>query len=430
MPANIRKRPDTRYLAESPITTDISQRHTNLTAAGSGGYEPSSARTALAGTGAGRSIEVRCEIDDASAGVLVDHDKGDGYRIRVTAGGHVVFSDANGDLATVDAPLIAGVAQGYVIAWSTEPNPLGTIGDPDELRSEFRVYGGPAGDEELAWDSVNHASAPADVAGTFTVGGVYTGGMMTLAYSDTIEIVRISCRFHTGTETREHFVAQTSAPVVEGIQACERPRIPPQIIEPGQIVGPAYQMAAASMKSGANRHRLLSPVWQRQIPQPEAFADDIRDNLTHKLAWNMPGGEGWQVPLWVARRQIPPHAGHLRVMIQLVTFTIDPMEAMDDVEIRFHTSNRRPYLATLESHITLTRNVDDGSSTALGALVVFDDFCPVQRGPDGYTWLWWSMRTDGGSGSGNASYAIRGWSATPIVLAPGYNGEPLAAWDP
>ena len=59
-------RPDTRYLATVPITTDLGQRLVNLTAAAPGGYELASARLAIDGSGAGRSIELAVELAAAS----------------------------------------------------------------------------------------------------------------------------------------------------------------------------------------------------------------------------------------------------------------------------------------------------------------------------------------------------------------------------
>ena len=66
-------RADTRVLVTSPITTDLSQWATNLTASGSGAYEDPSARTALDGTGDGRTIEIACKLNTGISSVIVAH---------------------------------------------------------------------------------------------------------------------------------------------------------------------------------------------------------------------------------------------------------------------------------------------------------------------------------------------------------------------
>lgn len=422
-------RADSRYLATSPITTDLSQRLTNLTASGAGGYETNSARTAISGSGAGRSIELKCVMDNASAGVLVDHENGAGYRIRVSAGGSVAFSNSSGTLKTLVAPSIAVGNQDYVIAWSTEPNPL-TTGASNAHRSEFLIWGGAAGAETLVWDTAEHAVGPVSDTATFTVGGAFTGGVLTLPYNETIYSVRISCRFHTRVETREHFVAQTAAPSITGLAACQFVVPPTEIFEESGLgfhIGPQYQAAAASMQTTRDRHRLLSYVWHWDCltNSTTGFSDDMRTTVGSKHV--VDHGAGWQTPLcWVARRRIPPHVQWLRVRVQWATWETVP-GVTDKVELRFHTSDGPLANYTTESHKLIDRTADDTSSGA-GVNQVFD-FVRVNRAPNGYTYLWMSGRTDEGSGSGNATYQVRSVDAMPVVLPNGYDGIPANPWD-
>jgi hypothetical protein len=58
------------------------------------------------------------------------------------------------------------------------------------------------------------------------------------------------------------------------------------------------------------------------------------------------------------------------------------------------------------------------------------DFVHVERDADGFTWVWLAGRTDSGSGSGNASYAVRSCVAQPIVLGDGYGGQVPNGWGP
>jgi hypothetical protein len=422
-------RPDTRYLATAPITTDIGQRLTNLTVSGAGGYELNSARTAIAGSGAGRSIEVACDLTNATTGVIVDFGTGASYRITVSAGGMVTFSGSSGTFKTLTAPGIAAGAQAYVIAWSTEPNPLAT-GAGDAQRSEFLVYGGVAISPALVWDTAEHVVEPAAGSGTFTVGGVWTGSL-TLPFTGALTALRISSRFHTRVETREHFVAQTAAPTLEGPAACQLFPLPAAVCTNGNVIGPQYQLAAASMQTGRNRHRLASPLVQWQNASPPALSDNMKfaDGVNPKHVWNMPGGEGWQQPLmWLCARRVPLNIMWLRVEVQWATWeTISG--ATDLVELRAHTWSGNPLTATETHSVLISRQVDDGTN-GLGVRQVFDPLL-VKRDPaNGLTWIGLSARTDSGSGTGNATYWVRSLTVVPWVLAEGYGAQPLNPYGP
>jgi hypothetical protein len=414
---------------------------------GSGGYEATSSRTAIDGTASGRSIELLVELDTSTIGVLVDHGNGSGYRIRVVAGGIVEFSDTNGLLMSLQAPSapVGGSAHTYVIAWSTEPNPLHTGGVGTALRSEFTVYDldGAGG---LAWDTDTHDVGAVSGANTLTVRGVYTGGAMTLTYANAVGCVRISCRFHTRVETREHFVAQTATPSNVGIAACQQAVPPVEMFAPGQIIGPPYQHAAASMQPTRNRHRLVSPVWQWIQVDGPSFADDMRDGVSPKWVIDLddPGfvaeaGTGWQAYIgWLARVQVPRHVEHLLVRAQWATWETAP-GTTDKAELQFHCANGPPRPVrkgntnqmipefTITNYQTIERQVDDVSVSGLGANQVFD-FVKVERDADGFSWVWVAGRADEGSGAGNVTYQVRSIAATPIVLGDGYGGLVANPW--
>jgi hypothetical protein len=413
-------RPDTRYLSGAGWT-DTSQRLTDLTPSGAGAYELSSTRTALVGTGAGRSIELIVDIDNATTGTLVDHNNGS-YRIRVAAGGIVQFVNAGVQIAAITAPNVGGAARSYVVAWSTEPNPGGAA--LTELRSEFVVYDLALGVTATnpGWTTAVHIVTT--VGGTFTVAGVFTGGVMTLTYANAIDCVRISSRFHTRMETREHFVAQTAAPSIVGVAACELIPFPAGALTDGNVVGPGYQFAAASMQTGRNRHRLLSPI-EQVVNLGPTIADDMRDTFGPKAVWNM--GDGWQNPsAWLIRRMVPRHCQWLQVEVQFSQWETDIGSGVDKLELRCHAANGPPKTATETSTVALDRTANDLVG-GVGVRMTFDPLL-VKRDDWGYTWLYMSGRTDDGSGSGNVSYRRNEWSIVPLVLGDGYNGQPPNGW--
>jgi hypothetical protein len=200
------------------------------------------------------------------------------------------------------------------------------------------------------------------------------------------------------------------------------------VLTAGNVAGPGYQFAAASMQTTRDRHRLASPVVQWMQSSPPTLSDDMKAAaaMNPKHVFNM--GDGWQQPLmWLCRRMVPRHVQWLRVEVQWFTWESAP-GVTDLVELRAHTWNDNPYTATADSNVTISRQVDD-TSVGIGVRQTFDPLL-VERGADGYTWIGLSARTDSGSGSGNASYAVRSMTAVPWVLGEGYNGQPPNAWGP
>lgn len=329
---------------------------------------------------------------------------------------------------SITAPNVGAGNKDYVIAWSSEEVPTGG----GFIRSEFLVYD--VAGSALSWSTnESHSAVSASSTGTFTVGGVFTGGVLTLAYTPTIYSVRISSRFHTRVETREHFVAQTAAPSVIGVQACERIPFPAAALTSGNIAGPGYQAAAASMQVTRNRHRNLSPLVQWLIGEwepPPSYANDMRDVGNPKHVWSIPAGykgwnvgAGWQTRInMLSRVRVPEHVQHLRVEVQWATWETSEGLGMDLVELRAHTSNGRPRDANLVSTQTISRSTDDGTH-GLGVREVFDPLY-VQRDENGWTWIWLSARTDSGSGSGNATWSIRSLSIVPWLLPPDWADLP------
>lgn len=422
-------RPDTRYLATAPITTDLGQRLTDLTVAAPGGYELASARTAIDGTGSGRALELLVEIDTATAGILVTHGTvaSPSYRVQVSAGGIVEALDAGGVLAALTAPNVGALAQDYVVAWSTELN-AATDGSPGQaLRSTLLVYD--VGGDALDKITVVHAVDAASPAETFTVGGAWDGAIMQQPYALAIDAVRVSCRYHTPTETREHFVAATPAPSPSGPVAVQLLPQPAAALETGRLAGPGYQSAALSTATGRDRHRLVGPVWQWAQPQAGMleYADDIRDTL--RGSWVRDEADGYQTAIhWLARRQIPRHCGHVHGVVQVSTWALG-LGPVSTVDFLLSCANGPPHSYTQRSTTLVSRTVDDGGAPSVGELLTWSPVA-VPRDEDGFTWIWLSTRTDGGSGAGNAGYAVRSIAVAPIVLAPSFEGLPADPWGP
>jgi hypothetical protein len=411
-------RPDTRVLVATPITTDLGQWATNLTASGAGAFEDPSARMAIDGTGDGRAVEVACELDTLEASTIIEHG-GDvaskPYAIRVALG-VVSFDAGGGTLTTLNAPNAGVSARDYVVAWATEPNPA-TTGPADALRSECLVYD--VASTTLAWTVVTHPVHAADVAGAFSVGGSWDGAVLQQPFGLTIDGARVSARFHSRTEVREHWVAQTPAPVVDGITAVEDSVLPADAMLAKALVGPQYQAAAASMAAGRNRHRLVSPLVQCLHMEFPTLEDDLDDAFGGQRVYDM--GDGYQATVaWLVRRRIPKTCNWVLARVQWATWS-DPSGVPDLVELRMHTTDNVPAFAEAIASQTISRAVDD---EATGFLGVQEYFAPVkvERDAQGWTWIFLSARVNAGSPSATTRYSVREWTVTPMSAAPGFQG--------
>ena len=417
-------RPDTRVLVGVPITTDLGQWLTDLTASGAAAYEDPSPRTALDGTGDGRAVEVALELDNSESSVIVIHG-GDvaskPYAISAAAG-IVRFQGGGVTLASLTPPNVGASARDYILGFATEPNPA-TTGASDALRSECLVYD--VASSTLVHATVTHALHAADVAGSFSVGGSWDGAVMQAPFGLAIAGARVSARFHTRVEVREHWVAQTAAPVVNGITAVEDSVFPADAMLAKSLAGPQYQAAAASMAVGRNRHRLVSPVVQCLHMDFGTFGDDIGDVLGPGRVFAM--GDGYQTPLaWMVRRKIPLSCSHILARVQWATWT-DPSPGVPDlVELRIHTADNHAAFAVEISSQTISRAVDDSLTGFLGAQAVFPPV-KVERDPDGWSYIFMSSRTNGGSPS-TARYSVREWTVTPMDAPVGFQDLGPGEW--
>jgi hypothetical protein len=416
-------RPDTRYLATATLTTDLSQRATNLTASGAAGYEDPSPRTALDGTGNGRSLEFTIEIDENHGGTLACHgrdiDADPAYEVRLDAGSIVLECDGS-SVASLAVPNLGASVREYVVAVATEPNPS-TTGAGDALRTEITIYDVTA--DEVAYATKTHAVYTVVTTGAFTVGGQWTGGALVDAFDGTITAVRVSARFHTKTETREHFVAATAAPDPDGIEAVEVQVLPSQVTEPGAIVGPQYQAAAHAMAIGRNRHRSVGPVIQMVTPSAPVFGAAL--STTVPAWWVRSLGDGYSTHLgWYWRRKIPRHTDWLRTVVQWATWYTSG--TLVSVKLRLYTSDEPPHLAQDWDSVTLSRTTHD----TVGGLGVLEDFAlvRVRRNAQGLTHVWLGAQIDVGGGNTNA-FVVRALTATP-VSRPAVDGQAPNQWGP
>jgi hypothetical protein len=427
---------DTRFASNAPgaLETDISQRLTDLTLDASGAvYEDLSPRSTIDGTGDGRSVEVLLDLSTgggtqrvmvhgqnmpaANRYAITFRDNGD-LEMRISTGRVLDFTGANAP------PNIDGVDRQYLIGWSTGPNPQ-TTGAPDALWSIGYVYDVTTGD--IVHLTATHAADTLSLLSNLTIGGSWTGATMLNIFGGTIYGARISARFHSAVEGREHWLGQTPAPTISGITAVEDSPIPSDACLATSLAGPQYQAAAAAMATGRNRHRMISPVmqWAPPFPAPD-LVDDLGDVYGASRVFSM--GDGYQSPVaWLVRRRLPKHCAWLLARVQWATKPTDA-NPPDLVELRVHVSDAAPPFAVQTTTKLISRAVDDLPSF-VGVLEYFDPV-PIVRDDDGWSWIYFSARTNGGVAPSNVEYSIREFTATPMAAGIGFDDAPPDEWSP
>lgn len=381
-------RPDTRFLCSSTLTADLSQRATNLTASTTAAFETNSARTTMDPT-EGRSLELSVELDTSHAGALLHIGTSPTVStalIEITDPGVISFAVNNTYIASLDAPNADGTAKTYVVGWSSEANPE-TTGASDAVRSELTVYDVDGND--LARVDVTHATGSPASTMEFVVGGWWDGAKVANKANATINAARVSARYHTRSETREHFVAQTSAPTVTGVSAVELQPVPADVCVAGALVGPQIQHASQAVAVGRNRHRLVGPL----VSGPHWPLVAWQSSLTEAVSasWVRTLSDGFATNLgWTWRRRVPYHAEWILGTLQWAAWNTEA-EAVD-VTMRLYCSRNPPHLAQASEWtvVELTRTNDDGVGGGFGGTGALEQFDPllVRRDADGVSWLW------------------------------------------
>lgn len=374
----------TTILLARTIAGDSSQYGLALTRSGAGAYEDGIARTALDGTGNGRALEVSVELDTGSDGVIV----GRGISIAACTwgiglvGSVVAFIAGGAALTTLTPPNLDGSLKTYIISWSTEPNPGGS--GATAMRSECLVQD--VDGNSLTYTALTHAVTAEDPSDPFAVGGLWSGVALDNAFTDTINAVRVSGRFHTRAETREHFYAQTAAPDPDGIVCVEQPVWPDDAHVAGSIVGPQLQASALAMAIGQNRHRLAGPTIQVLTPSSPEYQPTLSSTTDLDATRCFTLSDTYKMHTgWTWRRKIPRQCEWVRVQVQIATW--DTGAAAIAVNLRCYCSDKPPHLATEWSVQTLTRTANDTNGSGTGALLTFSPLF-VRRDGEGRSFFW------------------------------------------
>ncbi len=397
---------DTRLLVDTAAsaTNDESQRATALTSTAGGAYETASARLAIDEP---RCIEVRFSANNTDAGTILAHTDtvaAGAYRLRLDGAGVAeLYADVGVMLNILDVPLpsVSASTETFVMQWSTIQDPdQDAGGDAARWLHEVTIYN----EDQDAWTIVQHEEpnhAASDPADAFAYGGYWNGATLSDAFGGAIGKIRIGVRFHSSSEMREDWIAQ-SATAVSEVEVRD-PLLSIGTTRPdGEFAGPEYAHAGAMVRQTGQRS--LSPLVNLLTNSPPT----LQNTFAPASRWAVISFDGveYNAPislLW--HRPVPKMANRLRVSVHLQVWDGAEAGTPRTVNVIAASSSARPGTlqilggTPIETYwITGTRTADDLSG-GMGDYVTMSADLRIARDDDDFTWLYLAFQIPPLSGS-------------------------------
>ena len=276
-----------------------------------------------------REIAVVVKLATGNSGIVLNWGNVAGttyiYRITISAGS-VQFGHNNALLTSITPPNVGAIYRLYAIHWSTDYDYVeGTY------YSEMAVCDLTTGTWSITRITHSSPNAPAggdqfNVIGRGAGSSPFTGGIGVVDY------VRVGCRFHSTTEAKEDWYAESSAPSVDGVQLpielapastsyyTENPAndISDAILDAGTFAGPAE--FAATINAAANRKRLIGSLLNEEMNAPPIYQDTYLPANFHR-AVSFGGLNGLQLTVsHLYFRPIPRGVNRARVWVHAQTY--------------------------------------------------------------------------------------------------------------
>jgi len=374
----------TRFLARgasvTSLTTDLSQRLTDVTAGTSSVYETSSSRF---NHGSPRTIGVRVEMSSANTGTLWRRNTaGNTERLSFSAANTIRIVVANATVTELAVTAPTGTDE-CVIAWVTEANP-DTTGAGDAYRSRIMHWNVTDG-TFTATPWVAHVAITTASATTAVYGADDSAGAS--AFAGTMTAAWFENRVQTGAEIAADWV-QTRIVVSSDLEIV-RQGFPPQadtLDARNQWHGPAMMWVADATRRMIRR--TFSPVWNECMTTQPAWSDALL--VDSPAIRGAPGASDWRIHrAWRRVVPVPVTASHVWVRVHVRTYVTSG--AAVPLGIRAYSWNRIPGVPSEEGGppeplvqywtptVTISR---DDTSTGLGSYSTLG-LLPISRGRSG-----------------------------------------------
>jgi hypothetical protein len=420
---------DTRFLAlGGALTTDLSQRLTNITASGAGAYEAPSTRSILAGD---RTVSVRWTATAAEVGVVL-------IVCANAAQTDIVWSIATDGAGKLCAYINASVgvlsttnavaAKDYTVSVSQRANP-DTTGASDAVISELVLYNHTDGTVDDIVQAAHVVPTTATGPYNLSVGGWWNGLLLTNVPTNAPTEARVSSSYHPPAEVFEDWVGARTAYAGTAADGPVEP-IGPRPSSSGlgdesQFAGRANFAYPAALAL-AVRKRSWSPAVN------ELLNDDAEMPTAQQDHWasSPPGDSRYTFDLaWLRWVTVPAEATHVRVRVHVRQWVTAGLAV--ELGIRCYALNRPHTKAKIgaqdapsltayyrEALSTLDDEFGPGVWLDLGA-VALPRFDAQISGWTNTVHLALAYAVDPNETSGNdanARFVIDGWTAVPAVL--------------
>ena len=408
---------DTAFLADTTLSTDLSQWGTNITASGAGAYESNSTRTGIISE---RNLYLRWEYDAADAGgvALLYHGNTTPstatYAIRTNASSKLEL--LHGAFAVIWTSAAALTTHDYSISWSMRDNPL-TTGAANAKQSIVWLYDHTAG-STVEISSTVHAAPTTNAAWNFSVGGLWNGATLLFPPTNAPTVVRVSRAFHHHVEDAEEWAAARlgySGTADDGaIEPIGPVAVSSELANSGEWAGRHPWGWTAAHTDAIKRH-----AWSPLINEVRSDAY-IRTATPAPAWWATPSpGQGSATMMIGDLRWVPVPAGSTHGWVRVHVVSYVTAGAAVPVLLRVVSMNRPPNMAVIDGkpapaleyrYKDMTFTVNHGSAAGTGAWIEFGDlslavFDGSTPGWKNTTWICLAYQVDPAGVSGNDANA-------------------------
>jgi hypothetical protein len=326
---NRNSKADTVFLAlpagagVAALADDVSQYRTDLTDNTDYCFEQPSARAAITYP---REISLVLDLHNTTSGTLLKHGEeglNNDHTYRITVSGGSINCYENGNLRIDSAlPGVGGGDETFLIHWSTRAE--GT-----SVRSELYIRN--LDDNSEAFVQTTHAAGTTDVNWALWVNGDdFDPGPATLTRWASL---RIGKRFHSTTEAREDWVAQTTPPAITA-----RRRAPVLTFATSDLdlaqddypAGPVYAMALQQARESDSR--MLGPLVNLRPRRPYAESNLYMPEEYFRYAPDTNDYHFCLRYLWHVR--VPPKCNRVRARIHVQVYGFG---ALCDLKFRLYS---------------------------------------------------------------------------------------------
>lgn len=384
----------TRFLGVSAtgvwatLAQDLSQRRTNIAANAASMQENNTTRMNWMAADGRRTMRAHVTWSTAITGTLFRHGVTNLERWNSPGAGQLRFT-INGSNFTFSPPNVSASTQEFIFLWHTFPNP-NTTGASDAMRSILVCHNVTTG--VTSRFTTTHALKTADNPNHAFIGT--TGG--SLDWGGTFYRFSYERDYVSLTQTIEDWVTASSEPATDLEQEREwTPFTGAGAGDAGEFYGPAVGHAARTHRQA--RRRTTSAI----INERFVGAPTIQTTTLLGTEWMAsPAGDGYRLFLpWTWHRPIPETIDAFWARVHLLSYVTSSTAV--PIGVRLYSMDAPPGSPDVSTihYAGEVVNRDDGSGG--NGQWDINDYAPIARDEDGWSYFALGIRIDPNAVSGN-----------------------------